>query len=77
VRVGNFRLTQEVTVQRIEYLTEFASLYPVLEIPTAIVIDAQAAKFDFKNKHGKLRTVDAIIKNKVRSLALSFILISC
>lgn len=76
MHVGNFRITQEVTVQRIEYLTEFASLYPILEIPTAIVIDAQAAKFDFKDKKGKLRTVDAIIKNKVRALASCFLLIS-
>jgi len=72
VRIGDFRVTQEVTVQRIEYLTEFASLYPILETPTAIVIDAQDAKFDFRNKHGNLRTVDAIIKNKVRARASSF-----
>lgn len=66
VRIGTFRVTQEVTVQRMEYLTEFASIYPIPEIPTAIVIDAQNEKFNFTDKKGRLRSVDAIIKNKVR-----------
>lgn len=47
VRIGTFRVTQEVTVQRMEYLTEFASMYPIPEIPTAI---AQNEKFNFTDK---------------------------
>lgn len=65
VRVGEFRVTKEVTVQRVEYLTGFPSLFPVPDTPTAFVIDADDHKFDFKDKHGSLYTVDAAIKNKV------------
>ncbi|KAJ6629784.1 hypothetical protein B0H10DRAFT_2428145 [Mycena sp. CBHHK59/15] len=54
----------EVTVQRVEYLTEFASLYPIPETPTAFVVNAQHPKFDIRDKHGNLYTVDALIKNK-------------
>ncbi|KAJ6525161.1 hypothetical protein B0H19DRAFT_1085005 [Mycena capillaripes] len=57
----------EVTVQRMEYVTRFASLYQTLRIPIAFVIDAQAATFDF-NKKGHLRTGSAIINNKARVL---------
>ncbi|KAJ7752975.1 hypothetical protein B0H16DRAFT_1836147 [Mycena metata] len=64
VRTGVFQITQEVTVQRIEYLTEIASLYPVPEVSTAFVIDLQDPKYEITNKHGNLYTVDALIKNK-------------
>ncbi|KAJ7709264.1 hypothetical protein B0H16DRAFT_1822046 [Mycena metata] len=57
-------ITQEVTVQRIEYVTEIASLYPVPEVSTAFVIDLQDPKYEITNKHGNLYTVDALIKNK-------------
>ncbi|KAJ7023306.1 hypothetical protein C8F04DRAFT_1271495 [Mycena alexandri] len=64
VRTGLFQITQEVSVQRIEYLTEIASLYPVPEASTAFVIDLQHPKYEINNRHGKLYTVDALIKNK-------------
>ncbi|KAJ7358073.1 hypothetical protein DFH08DRAFT_1042869 [Mycena albidolilacea] len=35
VRIGDLRVTTEVTVQRMEYLTEFASLYPIPNVATA------------------------------------------
>ncbi|KAJ7744883.1 hypothetical protein B0H16DRAFT_1463025 [Mycena metata] len=41
VQTGVFEITQEVTVQRIEYLTEIASLDLVPEVSTAFVIDFQ------------------------------------
>ncbi|KAJ6514662.1 hypothetical protein DFH09DRAFT_1373939 [Mycena vulgaris] len=63
VRIGEFRVTQEVTVQRLEYLTALPSIIPIPEIPTGFVIDLHHPKFDIRNKHGKLRTVDALIKN--------------
>jgi hypothetical protein len=65
VRVGEFRVTKEVTVQRVEYVTGFPSLFPIPETSTAFVIDADDRKFDFKDKHGSLYTIDAVIKNKV------------
>ncbi|KAJ7775300.1 hypothetical protein B0H16DRAFT_1449930 [Mycena metata] len=65
VQTGVFEITQEVTVQRIEYLTEIASLYPVPEVSTAFVIDLQHPKYAIINKRsGNLYTVDALIKNK-------------
>ncbi|KAJ7734479.1 hypothetical protein B0H16DRAFT_1467605 [Mycena metata] len=65
VRVGEFRVTMDVTVQRVEYLTGFPSLYPIPSTPTAFVIDAQDPRFDITKKGGGLHTVDALIKNKV------------
>ncbi|KAJ7698207.1 hypothetical protein B0H16DRAFT_1903439 [Mycena metata] len=64
VRVGEFRVTMDVTVQRVEYLTGFPSLYPIPSTPTAFVIDAQDPRFDITKKGGGLHTVDALIKNK-------------
>jgi hypothetical protein len=52
-----------------EYLTEFASLYPIPDVATAFVIYAEDPRFyTIVNKHGLLRTMDAVIKNKVRAL---------
>ncbi|KAJ7838322.1 hypothetical protein B0H14DRAFT_3700283 [Mycena olivaceomarginata] len=65
VRIGDLRVTTEVTVQRMEYLTEFASLYPIPDVATAFVIYAEDPRFyTIVNKHGLLRTMDAVIKNK-------------
>ncbi|KAJ7742369.1 hypothetical protein DFH07DRAFT_1063777 [Mycena maculata] len=64
VRLGPFRVTSNVTVQRVEYLTELASVYPTLETPTALVVDLRDPKFHIENKDGDLYTVDALIKNK-------------
>ncbi|KAJ7933578.1 hypothetical protein B0H13DRAFT_1856083 [Mycena leptocephala] len=64
VRIGEFRVTKEVTVERVEYLTGFPSLYPIPETSTAFVIDAHNPKFDIKDKDSILHTVDALIKNK-------------
>ncbi|KAF7353417.1 hypothetical protein MSAN_01530800 [Mycena sanguinolenta] len=64
VHIGKFKVTAEVTVDRVEYLTELPSLYPIPETPTAFVIDLQDAKFDIMKKKGDLCTPDALIKNK-------------
>ncbi|KAJ7669620.1 hypothetical protein B0H14DRAFT_3178725, partial [Mycena olivaceomarginata] len=45
VRIGDLRVTTEVTVQRMEYLTEFASLYPIPDVATAFVIYAEDPRF--------------------------------
>jgi hypothetical protein len=56
-------VTAEVTVERVEYLTELPSLYPIPETPTASVIDLQDPKFNI-TKNGTMYTVDALIKPK-------------
>ncbi|KAJ6592738.1 hypothetical protein B0H19DRAFT_1365112 [Mycena capillaripes] len=63
VRIGEFQVTAEVTVEHVEYLTELPSLYPIPETPTAFVIDLQDPKFNI-TKNGAMYTVDALIKNK-------------
>jgi hypothetical protein len=42
VRIGDFRVKAVATDQRVEYLTELASLYPIPEIPTAFVFEREA-----------------------------------
>ncbi|KAJ7046357.1 hypothetical protein C8F04DRAFT_1248605 [Mycena alexandri] len=64
VRTGVFQITGDVTVQRIEYLTEIASLYPVPRVSTAFVVNLEHPKYNITNKRSKLYTVDALIKNK-------------
>jgi hypothetical protein len=70
VRIGEFRVTKEVTVECIEYLDELPSLLPIPSVPTAFVINLQDRKFAITDSKGNLRTVDALIKNKV-ALAIS------
>ncbi|KAJ7078716.1 hypothetical protein B0H15DRAFT_1000900 [Mycena belliarum] len=64
VRIGPFRVTTEVTVQRVEYVDFLPSLYPVLAVPTAIVVDLAHPKYNIEDKHKQLRSIDALIKNK-------------
>ncbi|KAJ7174783.1 hypothetical protein C8R46DRAFT_1252853 [Mycena filopes] len=63
-RIGAFRVTTDVTLERAEYLTEFPSLYPIFATPTAIIINAQHPKFNIAKKDGGIHSVDAMIKNK-------------
>ncbi|KAJ7187096.1 hypothetical protein C8R46DRAFT_1274163 [Mycena filopes] len=63
-RIGRFRVTTDVTVERAEYLTEFPSLYPIFATPTAIIINAEHPKFNIPKKGGGIHSVDALIKNK-------------
>jgi hypothetical protein len=39
VRFGSFQITRKTKVQRIEYLPDLASIYPIFRSPTATVID--------------------------------------
>ncbi|KAJ7469936.1 hypothetical protein B0H11DRAFT_2042902 [Mycena galericulata] len=64
VLVGPIRVTKEVTVQRLERLTELASVYPIPAISTGFVLDLHDPKFEIKDGEGKLYTIDALIKNK-------------
>ncbi|KAJ7823708.1 hypothetical protein B0H14DRAFT_2597735 [Mycena olivaceomarginata] len=61
VCIGEFQVTAEATVERVEYLTELPPLYPIPETPTAFVIDLQDPKFNI-TKNGTMCTVDALIK---------------
>ncbi|KAF7344306.1 hypothetical protein MVEN_01722200 [Mycena venus] len=60
VFIGPLQVTAEVVVQRVEYLTDLQSLYPIPETPTAFVVDLQDPKFNIFKKG----TPDALIKNK-------------
>ncbi|KAJ6580022.1 hypothetical protein DFH09DRAFT_1444395 [Mycena vulgaris] len=64
VRVGPFRVTKNITVNCVEYLTELPSIIPIPEVPTAFVIGLDHPKFAITNNKGKLHSVDALIKNK-------------
>ncbi|KAJ7890991.1 hypothetical protein B0H14DRAFT_3428866 [Mycena olivaceomarginata] len=63
VRIGEFQVMAEATVERVEYLTELPPLYPIPETPTAFVIDLQDPKFNI-TKNRTMCTVDALIKPK-------------
>jgi hypothetical protein len=39
VRFGSFQITRKTKVQCIKYLPDLASIYPIFQSPTAIVID--------------------------------------
>ncbi|KAJ7440577.1 hypothetical protein FB451DRAFT_1299915 [Mycena latifolia] len=65
VRVGEFRVTKNLTVDRVEYVSGgLPSIYPISEARTAIVIDVDDPKFAITDDNGKLYSVDALIKNK-------------
>ncbi|KAJ7458041.1 hypothetical protein B0H11DRAFT_2062428, partial [Mycena galericulata] len=62
--VGPIRVTKEVTVQRLERLTDLPSIYPIPAISTGFLLDLHDRKFDIEDAEGKLYTIDALIKNK-------------
>jgi hypothetical protein len=66
----NTKLTRQLEVERIEYLTEIPSIWPVPRAATAYVLDLRDSKFDVTEK-GKVLTADALIKNKVRAALIS------
>ncbi|KAJ7834337.1 hypothetical protein B0H14DRAFT_2590924 [Mycena olivaceomarginata] len=61
VHIREFRVTAEVSVERVEYLTELPSLCPISETPTAFVIDRQDSESNI-TKNRTMYTVDALIK---------------
>lgn len=69
VRTGHFRITQKITVQRIEYLTQLPSILPIFRTPTAIVIDMSGPEFDIVNpKTGDFIPCDTLVRDAVRPL---------
>jgi hypothetical protein len=45
---------------------------PISETPTAFVIDGSDPKFNIRDKHGNLYSIDALIKNKVSFYSFQF-----
>ncbi|KAJ7714640.1 hypothetical protein B0H16DRAFT_1435391 [Mycena metata] len=58
VRTGNFRITRKVGAERIEYLPDLASVYPVFRKPTVIVIDLSDPKHETTD-----RSLDSLVRN--------------
>lgn len=71
---GNFDITQKVkNIQRIEYLTELASIYPMFRERTVIVLDLRDPKFNIKYPNSdRLYTLDYLIRNAVRHILLQY-----
>jgi hypothetical protein len=59
------RVTRQFTAERLEYLTEIPSVWPVPRVATAYILDLRDPKFDVV-LGGKVLRPDALIKNKVR-----------
>lgn len=65
-----FKVTKELQVDRVEYLNEIPSVWPVLKEATAFIVDLRDPKFAvFKDGETVPVTPDFLIKNKVRVLA--------
>ncbi|KAJ7702166.1 hypothetical protein B0H16DRAFT_1832003 [Mycena metata] len=64
VRTGRFTITQKIKVQRLEYLSEIPSIWPIPRSSTAFVIDLDDEKHNIINPDtGDLMAVDRIIRN--------------
>ncbi|KAJ7922381.1 hypothetical protein B0H13DRAFT_2655645 [Mycena leptocephala] len=64
VRTGKFRITQKLTVERIEYRVGPAVIYPIHRTPTAIVVDLTNGIYRLRDPTTKeLYTLNTIIMN--------------
>ena len=66
-RVSNkpCKVTRQRSVERVEYLNDIPSYWPIPEVYVAYVLDLSDPKFDIKNKDGDLLPVDTLICDKV------------
>jgi hypothetical protein len=72
---GAFQVTKEVQVDRVEYLTDIPSVWPIPKLPTAFILDLRDDRKYLLHKNLKpgsidtrtqtLATPDFLIKNKV------------
>ncbi|KAJ6461772.1 hypothetical protein C8R45DRAFT_1220718 [Mycena sanguinolenta] len=63
-RIGKFRVTKKVTVKRIEYLPDLASVYPIFRTPTAVVIDLSDPKHQLTDpRTNDLYLLDSLVRN--------------
>jgi hypothetical protein len=66
VRFGSFQITRKTKVQRIEYLPDLASIYPIFRSPTATVIDLSDPKHELIDpRTNELHSLDSLVRNKV------------
>jgi hypothetical protein len=63
VRTGRFSVTRKVKVQRIEYLSELPSVWPIPRVPTAFVIDLSDEKHHIIDEDiGDPKPIDCVIR---------------
>lgn len=65
-RVSNkpCKVTRQRSVERVEYLNDLPSYWPIPEVYVAYVLDLSDPKFDIRDKDGKLLSVDTLICDK-------------
>jgi hypothetical protein len=71
VKYGYVQVTRECAVDCIEYVSGLPSYWPVPRDSRAYIVDLSDPKYDLKDKDGNRMTVDALIKDSVRLLAIS------
>ncbi|KAJ7817561.1 hypothetical protein B0H13DRAFT_1922857 [Mycena leptocephala] len=63
-RIGSFRITRKVKVERIEYVTGAPSILPIFRTPTAIVIDLSDPDYAIIDpKTGKVWALDGVVRD--------------
>ncbi|KAJ7182286.1 hypothetical protein C8R43DRAFT_1115930 [Mycena crocata] len=62
VIVGTFRITSHVTVERLEFVNQMPSIWPILETPTAFVLTLDSTYTKIDPKTGQTYTMDWLIK---------------
>ena len=55
-------------MERVEYLEDIPSCWPILDVYVAYVLDLSDLKFDIKNKDGDLIPVDTLICDKASKI---------
>ena len=68
------KITRQRSVERVEYLKDIPSYWPIPEDFVAYVLDLSDPKFEIKNKDGELLPVDALICDKASSKIASIII---
>ncbi len=58
-------------LERVEYLNQLPALWPILEQPTAFILDLRDPRYNLYDKDGNLHRVDALVKNKVSTCLLT------
>jgi hypothetical protein len=58
------KVTRQRSVERVEYLTDLPSYWPIPEVYVAYVLDLSDPKFDIRDNDGKLLSVDTLICDK-------------
>ncbi|KAJ7440019.1 hypothetical protein FB451DRAFT_1415381 [Mycena latifolia] len=61
---GLAHINRQTKVERVEYLNDLPSYWPVPRVPTAYVVDLRDPKFDFLDSDGELLRADALILDK-------------